>query len=515
MIEELENKIEEFKGVIEVLPTKTVDQRKKREKVVLDAENEVNEQLKIVEDEIKSRLTRFDVYQPNPEIDNLKKELENCNILNEWNEYNTPYEKMHLDYYLYQLHRFYKEDLRSINQVIRKLLDAFKKVGIELTKADFDYNHHAAIYVDMIINNKSEEELINAFEDFYWHVPEMIKIIEINFKSIYIRYEKKIQKYYVDRHQEFLKEHSEQEIKNLKEKLINQIEHIESVDPYILFNKFKNKEWLLGDFNDADIAKTKYLYFKDNGYSLENLLKFKYSLLEYKLLLDYSFLLNNMKERLDNKDSYKGLKANAIKEIQQDENKIKKLNASRDKKPILFFKKKSDEKWLFNYNETIKSLLDKFDKFDDICFNDTIYNKLSKDSSVDVIFDFITSNYLYFVYEYKKHDENIPLQDITLNFEELKDSLDYIDFSLLNHLALLDEKEIKFLIINKYNLNDFNLQPETLEPDHLDKVIDDIQELINYEYLSISDLDINDVRFYDELDKLDLVGNDKKEEVSE
>ena len=510
MIEELETKIDEFKGVLEVLPTKTVDQRKKRDKVISDAETETNEQLRIVKDEINSRLSRFNAYQPNPELDNLKKELENCNILNEWNEFNTPYEKMHLDYYLYQLHKFYKEDLHSINQVIRKILDTFRRVGVELTKNDFDYNHHAALYVDMIINNKSENELIDAFEEFYWHVPEIIKIIEINFKSIYIRYEKRIAKYYSDRHQEFIKQHSDQDIKNLKEQLVNKIEQIENVDPYILFNKFKNKEWLLGDFKESDIAKTKYNYFKENGYSLDKLLKFKYSLLEYQLLLEYSFLLTNMRERLDNKDSYKGLRANAIKDIQQDENKIRKLNMSRDKKPILFFKPKNDEKWLFNYNETIKSLLDKFDKFDDICFNDTIYNTLTKDSSVNTIFKFITSNYLYFVYEYKKHDENIPLADITNNFEKLKKSLEYIDFSLLNHLALLDEKEIKYLIVNKYNLNDFNLKPELLEPENLEKVIDDIQGLINYEYLSISSLDINDIRFYDELDKLGLLNNNEE-----
>ena len=506
MIDELNDKIEEFKNVIDVLPTKTVDQRKKREKIITEAELEANQQLKIVEDEIKSRLSRFDVYQPNPEIDKLKKELENCNILNEWNEFNTPYEKMHLDYYLYQLHKFYKEDLKGINLVIRKIIDAFNRVGVTLTKDDFDYNKYAASYVDMIIKNKSEEELLDAFEEYYWKTPEIIKIIEINFKSIYIRYEKKINKYYNDRHQEFLKEHSEQEIKNLKEKLLSQIEHIESVDPYILFNKFKTKKLLLGDFNETDIAKTKYNYFKEGGYSLENLLKFKYSLLEYKLLLDYSFLLDDMKQRLDNKDSYKGVRLNAIKDIQKEEAKLKKLNTQ---KKFLFFASKNDEKRLFEYNECIKNLLEQFEKFDDICFNDTIYNKLSKDSRVDSIFDFITSNYLYFVYEYKKHDENIPLSDITNNFEELKDSLEYIDFSLLNHLALLDEKEIKLLIINKYNLNDFNLKPETLEPDNLEKVIDDIQELINYEYVSISDLDINDVKFYDELEKLGLVNNEE------
>ena len=41
--------------------------------------------------------------------------------------------------------------------------------------------------------------LIDAFEELYWKYPDIIKVLEINFKSIYIRYEKKIEKYYIDK----------------------------------------------------------------------------------------------------------------------------------------------------------------------------------------------------------------------------------------------------------------------------------------------------------------------------
>ena len=78
----------------------------------------------------------------------------------------------------------------------------------------------------MIINNKSNEELTEAFEDLYWKYPDIIKVLEINFKSIYIRYEKKIAKYYVDRHQEFLKEHTDQEIKDLREYILKSLKNI-------------------------------------------------------------------------------------------------------------------------------------------------------------------------------------------------------------------------------------------------------------------------------------------------
>ena len=51
--------------------------------------------------------------------------------------------------------------------------------------------------------------------------------------------------------------------------------------------------------------------------------------------------------------------------------------------------------------------------------------------------------------------------------------------------------------------------------DVFDFTVEYLSRIINDNFKR-KDLDINDVRFYDELDKLDLVGNDKKEEeVSE
>ena len=145
MIEELESKIEEFRSVLEVLPTKTVDQRKKRDKIINDAEKDALDMMDLVEDEIDVRLAKFDIYKPNLVIDELKKELKKCSILKEWNIYNTPYEKMHLDYYLHVLHKFYNEDLDGINTVIRKILDAFKTVGVNITKVYFDNSNNIRI----------------------------------------------------------------------------------------------------------------------------------------------------------------------------------------------------------------------------------------------------------------------------------------------------------------------------------------------------------------------------------
>ena len=108
MIEELNTKYEEFKGVIDILPVNTKYNRKRKVDCITEQIDTDNKLLENIKKEIERRLSGLKSLEPNDKILALEKEIEKCNIANEWNEYNTPYEKMHLDYYLYQLHRYYK-----------------------------------------------------------------------------------------------------------------------------------------------------------------------------------------------------------------------------------------------------------------------------------------------------------------------------------------------------------------------------------------------------------------------
>ena len=120
MIEELTSKYEDFKGVIDILPVNTKYNRKRKIEYIDEEINNDNGRLLQVKKEIEKRIRQFEGLKLNDKIEKLKQELEKCNIANEWNSYNTSYEKMHLDYYLYQLHRYYKEDLISVNACIKK-----------------------------------------------------------------------------------------------------------------------------------------------------------------------------------------------------------------------------------------------------------------------------------------------------------------------------------------------------------------------------------------------------------
>ena len=499
MKETLTSKYDEFKTVLDVLPVNNKVNKKKKLDYILEEEENSKKLLTDVETEINGRLEVFNNLKENSKIVKLEGELEKCNIVNEWNNYNTAYEKMHLDYYLYQLHRYYKEDLTSVNNCIKKIIESFKKVNIELTKEDFDFNSNCALYIGKMIDGASDEELKQSFEEIYWKFPELVKTLEVNFKSIYLRNEKKINKYYEDRHKEFLLSHKDEELFDVRINLIDEVNNLKNRDQYLIFEKFKNKVYSLASFSKMEIEKKVNNYFSSGNYSYDNLLKLDQTLFEYNLLIKYHYLFVDMKDRLDKKDTFKDLKQKALKEIVASEGKIKKLNGTQTSKGL--FKKKNDEKWLFNYITVLNDILDKYDKFDDSSLNDIIYHSLSLDSTVVQVLKFISANYLYFVKLTKNLDENMTINDITDKFEELKNDVNNHRFSLLNNLVLLDEKQMKQIIVDKYNLENINLTIESLAPDNVQKTIDDIKLLINYEDIMMSKLNLDTVKLYFDMNK--------------
>ena len=502
MIEELEKKYEEFKGIIDVLPVNNKENRKKKDNCIEDEKNASNEMLELVKQEINERIAKFADLKENPDINKTASELEKCSIINEWNVYNTSYEKMHLDYYLYQLSKYYKEDLTSVNKCIKKILDAFSKVGIQILKSDFEFNTYVTSYMEKVINNVNEEELAIYFEEIYWKFPDIIKTIEISFKSIYLKYEKKIDKYYLDRHNDFLKKHNDSEIIDVRIKLTKQLDELRGSDAYLIFNKFKNSEYLLSTFNESEIQKKKELYFSQDSYSYDNLYKLYRSLFEYNMILKYNYLLVDMRSRLEKKEELKNAKANALKEIVKEEAKLRKLSANKDGKKILFFKPKSDEKWLFEYNEALNNVISKYAEFDNACFNELIFSRLSKDSTVLEILKFVASNYLYYVERTKELEDGQSISSISSSFDELKKEVNNYSYSLINNIALLNERQIKEIIVNRYNLENVIITLEMLQKENVGKTIGDIEVLLNYENLISSGINLDDVKLYLEAEKL-------------
>jgi hypothetical protein len=499
MIDELTNKYNEMKGIIEVLPQNTKPNRKRKTEYLTDALKEDEKKIVKVKEEIERRLKTFDGLSKNKEIDKLKEKLETCKIVNEWNIYNRSYEKIHLDYYLYELDRYYKDDLDYVNECILKIVESFKKVGISLKKEDFNYNELSSEYMEHILRNDDKESLKEIFERIYWKNSDIVKIIAANFRSIYLRYEREIDKFFLTRHVNYLKEHDDEEMYKLKIKLSKDLDSLIRKDKYLNFEKFKNGELTLGDFKD--ITKIKEKYFQDSNYNYDNLSEIYHVLKEYKILLDYKYLFNDMRDKLDKKDSLKDVMSKLLKDINNEEKTLLKLNSKKNKRSI-FGKIKNDEKWLFDYRNTLNKLFDDYKSLDKAYLDNIVYRVLSKDSTILDVLKLICSNYLYFVNKTKEENEDENIKVIRDKYEELKEYVNNNDFYMINNIALLDERQMKQIISNKYNLQNISLSIDSLTVDNIDNTISDINKLITYEDLISSNISLEDISLYIEYNNM-------------
>ena len=77
---------------------------------------------------------------------------------------------------------------------------------------------------------------------------------------------------------------------------------------------------------------------------------------------------------------------------------------------------------------------------------------------------------------------------------------------------MLDEYQMKQVIVDKYTLDGITLTIEQLEPDNLEKTMNDISSLIRYENFKRSGLKLDDIQFYLNAER-DTEKYVKKEEI--
>lgn len=264
-------------------------------------------------------------------------------------------------------------------------------------------------------------------------------------------------------------------------------------------------KWSINDYKTNNINKKIEKFFPNGSVDKTLIQKLYQTLLEYNLILKYYGILEDMKVRLNEKETYKGKRNNTLKEIDKVERSLIKLNIEKNEKKTGIFKnKKRDDKLLFKYNETLDKLSTLYDNLDTENFNDRIYNNLTKDSSIKEVFKYISSNFLYFVSERKKEDENLNINNLNDEFIELQNILNKNNFVFIDNIALLDEQNIDMIITDKYNLESIKLTKEDLDINTLENTMNDILTLINYENIKMSNLSLKDIEVYLEMQNINF-----------
>lgn len=105
-------------------------------------------------------------------------------------------------------------------------------------------------------------------------------------------------------------------------------------------------KWSINDYKTNNINKKIEKFFPNGSVDKTLIQKLYQTLLEYNLILKYYGILEDMKVRLNEKETYKGKRNNTLKEIDKVERSLIKLNIEKNEKKLEYLKIKKE---MINY----------------------------------------------------------------------------------------------------------------------------------------------------------------------
>lgn len=436
-------------------------------------------------------------YNSSPNSNEELEELEDKLYL--LNEYNTAFEKIGLDKDILVLRYYYKKDLGIVNNAIADAITKFRNVGLQITAADFKYNKYVTEYLTVFIDRLDKDDLNSSeiktkFEEIYWKCPEIITYIELNIQYIYNQNEKKIEKALEEKKQALYKQFPKDEIWDKYAQYKTMSLESKLHDAKSIVESFRNKEIRPSDYTVDNISKlvselTGMPRIKDEELdkTCDSLMKLKHSLEEYKLYLKYKPIVDEIISIYKEKDKYKNSYTQLRKNIDKDDNRIIKMNFGIFSKNAL---PKQTELALQNkdlYKQMAKEKV-----------YQTIATKLNDQSTYYDAIKLAASFYEYLFTHLINKDKTMSDETIVDYIDTLQEFARWPYFTILNNISILEEKDIAFLIKDKYNLLGINLAKDDLDESKLPKLIETLDKIENFYCITKNNIDVDTIE--DEID---------------
>lgn len=510
MIDKLIKTIDAEKEVLSSMPLKT----KKNKKNYLDTINTLLKKYQNEEKEIKQEITKR--YQKvkdiseNPKINELNLQISSINSdLYLINEYLTSFEKLGLDRVIYGLNHFYKENLIRVNKLVLKAINIFKEAGINLTPAYFDYSHYTYDYMLVFFKEMDKDlksDLIkDTFESIYWKCPDIITHLDLNIRYLYYLNKEQIDKYFSNKKKELLLKYgkNEEQIMNEYYSLLVRKDEYLSICGHNILKDFMMKKKNIADFEYSKINKDyeKLIndpeYLKNNLESInENINKLDHSLYEYQNYLTFKFIIDDLKLKFKEKDSYKNKLKDALKEITKDENNLRKLNFKIFKlKNSKSNKKDNIELLLSQANNMIVNLKTKYDNLEKISFNDRVLNTLNSNSNYLDALKLALSDYSYLTSLIESNDDSLIEDEVKLKVYKLQTFVNCPYNMIINNIFIEDEKDVSNIIADRYRLLNMDITNDKLLFQNIDDLIVVAKNITFYNNILKSNIKIEQIFF--------------------
>ncbi len=502
-LDSLTEQINIDKEILETLPKNT----ERNLKLYTDKVKEIEEKYQVYKDkyfkEIQRRYNKLSNIEYN-EVKIQSDELKNLeSILYLLNELDSSYEKMDLDKEIHNLTYYYKKNLQLVNEAIITCIKKFEEVGVEVELRDFNYNKYVQEYFEVFFiamqrNDVNSQVIKDKFEELYWKCPEIITYIELNLRYIYMKNEKKIDKYYDDQKQKLLKKFSSEELRNRYATLKASVCEKEKENPKEIIDKFLSGELKTRDYSKSTIISmiSRYITTEDitdnqlNDINL-TMIKLYNSVYEYKNYFKFKYIIDDVVNAYKEKDKYKNSYVQLKKQIQKNEKNILRLNGS-------WFARSSFAKQTKLALET-KEL---YKKLDNEKVYSTIATKLNDDSSLYDIVYLASSFYDYLCECIKKNNDGISEDDISNTIDEFCDFAKWPYFTILNNIKITEDKDMLFIIKDRYQLLNINITKDDLSVDNLDNLMGILTKCEKYYYINMNNINLENIQAEIELKKI-------------
>ena len=469
--------------------------------------------------EIKRRTIKIKSFVPDTKIEKLEQEIKYMDKIELLDKNTTSFEKMGLDEILYVLKRFYKNNLELVNDAIVKCLEKFRIVGINLVANDFNYSIYTKEYMNVLLEeikkgDSNSGRVKDTFEQIYWKCPDIIIHIELNFRSLYLKNEKAINKYYDDARKQITKElglNEEEAIEKYKSLQIQLIE-TKNKDTALIIEKFLKNEKNAKDYEESSIKKhyKKLLgkelneYTKDEIQEIDkNISRLQNSLYEFKNYIRFKFIYDRVVDIYKTKDKYKNIYNQKLKQIKKMEAKVfktnKKIERVENHKGLLqkIFSRNTNrlEKINVDLNTQILELKNIYIDLEENKIKNTITSVLNDGSTIyDVLF-LICHFYSFLVNSIIEEFPDIMQEEIYETINKYRTFIKYPKITIINNIKMLEDKDIILMIKDKYNLCNLNITKEDLEDENISNLITSVNTICENNYILNSKTTLQDIQF--------------------
>lgn len=497
------------KEILSTLPTNNKKNRDKYYDVVSETLVEFEKIEASIFGEIKRRFSEIDKIEQKDNLSQIQKELNNItSILYLLNDINSSYEKMELDKRIHKLKYYYMNNLEEINSVILSAILKFKEVGIILTEEDFMHSKYVKEYISLFIQGIKRRRLDlpaiqEKFESIYWKSPDIIMHIELNFRYLYLKYKKQIDKHCCDKKKYIISTMKPNIIFNRYNKLLKDKDVRVLNDSYRIIHAFLDGKMTAVDYTKKNMNITYEKYMSeiflesilgtDEQDDLDfNFTKLRNALHEYKLILKYYYVIDDIKNRYEENKEDKTLKATEVKllkEIIKEEKKVIKITRKIEKSRF----KNKDEALMVEQNNIFKNIKEKYQEYDRVRINGTIVNSISDTSTLEDVFKFASSFYRELYNVTRASFPDISEDEIDAMVDELKEFSSWPYNILTNNYNIHDDKSLIHIIKDRYSLMNINLGDDMFEVSSLDDLIEDLSKFEQYYYIRKNNINIEKI----------------------